>query len=134
MSALGGRDFYKILGIKKSSNQNDIKKAYRKLSIKYHPDKNSDPSAKDKYKEINEAYDVLSEPDKRRAYDRSGEEGVNQLLNQGAGGMNPFDIFGGFQRNQEEQKGPTIQLKARVTLNDVYIGKEFEMVYTRQTI
>ena len=76
----------------------------------------------------------MSDPDKRRAYDRSGEDGVNQLLNQGQGGMNPFDFFGGFNRNQDEQRGPTIKLKARVTLNDVYKGKELELVYTRQVI
>lgn len=132
---MGGRDFYKILGISKNATPKDIKKAYRKLSIKYHPDKNPDPEAKEKYKEINEANEILSDPDKRRVYDRSGEEGIKQMAQQGGGG-DPFDPFSMFfgHRQQGEAQGPDINLLLRVTLNDVYIGKEIEIVYTKQAI
>lgn len=70
-----GKDFYKILGITHESNEDEIKKAYRKLALKFHPDKNSDPDAEDKFKEIAEAYEVLTDPQKRSVYDQFGEEG-----------------------------------------------------------
>ena len=74
-----GRDFYSILGVSKSANAAEIKKAYRALSLKYHPDKNADdPSAIDKFTDVSAAYEVLSDPDKRRKYDKGGEEAVNQ--------------------------------------------------------
>eukprot|EP00061_Rhincodon_typus_P012088 g37576.t1 len=69
-----GKDYYKILGITKGTAEEDIKKAYRKLALKYHPDKNKSPDAEDKFKEIAEAYDVLSDPKKREIYDQYGEE------------------------------------------------------------
>lgn len=70
-----GKDYYKILGIQSGANEDEIKKAYRKMALKYHPDKNKDPSAEEKFKEIAEAYDVLSDPKKRAVYDQYGEEG-----------------------------------------------------------
>lgn len=122
------------MGVSRNASPKDIKKAFRRLSVKYHPDKNPDPEAKEMFKDINEANEVLSDPDKRRVYDRSGEEGIKQMAQQGqGGGFNPFDIFG-FQRPQEEAKGPDINLKVRVTLNDVYKGKEIEIQYTKQAI
>lgn len=69
-------DYYKILGVSKSASASDIKKAYRKLSLKYHPDKNPSPDASEKFAEIATAYDVLSDPDKRAAYNQGGEEAV----------------------------------------------------------
>lgn len=76
-----GKDYYDILGIKKSASEDEIKKAYRKQALKYHPDKNKSPGAEDKFKEIAEAYDVLSDPKKKDIYDRFGEEGeFNRLL------------------------------------------------------
>uniref|UniRef100_A0A1A8N0T2 DnaJ (Hsp40) homolog, subfamily B, member 1b n=2 Tax=Nothobranchius TaxID=28779 RepID=A0A1A8N0T2_9TELE len=71
-----GKDYYDILGIKKGASEDDIKKAYRKQALKYHPDKNKSPGAEDKFKEIAEAYDVLSDPKKKDVYDRFGEEGL----------------------------------------------------------
>lgn len=73
--AVMGKDYYKILGIQTGANEDEIKKAYRKMALKYHPDKNKDPNAEEKFKEIAEAYDVLSDPKKRAVYDQYGEEG-----------------------------------------------------------
>ena len=89
------RDFYSILGVPKSASPAEIKKAYRALSLKWHPDKNpDDASAVDKFTDLSAAYEALSDPDKRRKYDKCGEECLNEPENQG--GMNPFgDIFGG---------------------------------------
>lgn len=70
-----GKDYYDILGIKKDASEEDIKKAYRKQALRYHPDKNKSPGAEDKFKEVAEAYDVLSDPKKKDIYDRFGEEG-----------------------------------------------------------
>lgn len=72
-----GKDYYDILGIKKGASDDDIKKAYRKQALRYHPDKNTSPGAEEKFKEIAEAYDVLSDPKKKDIYDRYGEEGTS---------------------------------------------------------
>lgn len=71
-----GKDYYKILGVAKSASDEEIKKAYRKMALKYHPDKNKSPGAEEKFKEIAEAYDVLSDPEKRKMFDQFGEEGL----------------------------------------------------------
>jgi DnaJ-class molecular chaperone len=75
---LAGKDYYKILNVPRSASSADIKRAYRKLSLKYHPDKNPSPDAAQKFAEIAAAYDVLSDPEKREAYNRGGEEAVKQ--------------------------------------------------------
>ncbi|KAM8962297.1 dnaJ homolog subfamily B member 5 [Pelodytes ibericus] len=117
-----GKDYYKILGIPNGANEDEIKKAYRKMALKYHPDKNKDANAEDKFKEIAEAYDVLSDPKKRAVYDQYGEEGLKtgggSSGNTGNsfhytfhgdphatfasffGGSNPFDIFFGSNRSR----------------------------------
>ena len=81
------RDFYKILGVSKDASTSQIKKAYRKLAMTFHPDKNpDDPEASEKFHDINAAYEVLSDNDKREIYDRHGEEGLkNHEKNQGSG-------------------------------------------------
>jgi DnaJ-class molecular chaperone len=71
-----GKDYYKALGIQKGATEDEIKKAYRKMALKYHPDKNKSPGAEDKFKEIAEAYEVLSDPKKKEIYDTYGEEGL----------------------------------------------------------
>lgn len=86
-----GRDFYKILDISKNATPAEIKKSYRRLSLQYHPDKNPDnPEALEKFQEISAAHECLSDPDKRRKYDRGGEEALNAPERQ-----DPFDFFGG---------------------------------------
>uniref|UniRef100_A0A182T6M8 J domain-containing protein n=1 Tax=Anopheles maculatus TaxID=74869 RepID=A0A182T6M8_9DIPT len=91
-----GKDFYKILGVSKSASDDEIKKAYRKLALKYHPDKNKSPQAEERFKEVAEAYEVLSDKKKRDIYDQYGEEG----LKGGAGGMPGATGQGGqFQYN-----------------------------------
>lgn len=71
-----GKDFYKVLGVSPESNEDEIKKAYRKLALKFHPDKNSEADAEDRFKEIAEAYEILTDPKKRSIYDQFGEEGA----------------------------------------------------------
>ena len=94
------KDYYEILGVSKSATDDEIKKAYRKLALKYHPDRNpDDPSAEEKFKELGEAYEVLSDADKRAAYDRFGHAAFEQGGTGGggyAGGggvQDPMDIF-----------------------------------------
>lgn len=84
-----GKDYYKILGISKGASEDDIKKAYRKLALKYHPDKNKTADAEEKFKEVAEAYEVLSDKKKRDVYDRFGEEGLKGSAGGGGGGGGP---------------------------------------------
>ena len=89
------RDYYEILGVSKDASANEIKKAYRKVAMKYHPDKNPDnKQAEDKFKESAEAYSILSDEDKKSRYDQFGHDGVNQRFENGfSGGVNVEDIF-----------------------------------------
>lgn len=85
------KDFYSVLGIHRNSSEEEIKKAYRKLAMKYHPDKNpGNKNAEERFKEVSEAYEVLRDPKKKQMYDQFGHAGAH------AGGPNPFDGFGGF--------------------------------------
>ena len=86
------RDYYEVLGVDKNSDDQTIKRAFKRLAMKYHPDRNKEPGAEEKFKEINEAYAVLSDPQKRAAYDQYGFAGVDP--NQGGGGFGGG--FGGF--------------------------------------
>ena len=87
------RDYYEVLGVSKSATPDELKKAYRKMAIKYHPDKNpGDKEAEEKFKEAAEAYDVLSDPKKRQQYDQFG----HSMGQQGFGGAGGFGGFGGF--------------------------------------
>jgi len=83
-----GKDYYRVLGIAKGASDDEIKKAYRKLAMKYHPDKNNAPGAEEKFKEIGEAYDVLSDPKKKQIYDQYGEDGLKGAP--GGGGVPNF--------------------------------------------
>jgi len=127
--------FYKMLEVEKSAGEAEIKKAYRKMAIKHHPDKGGDP---EKFKEISRAYDVLSDPDKRSKYDKYGEEGLED------GGEDPSDIFnaffggggrgGGGGGRKRRQKTKDVVQPLKVTLEDLYNSKTKKMAITRQVI
>lgn len=93
------RDFYEVLGVSKNATADELKKAYRKLALEWHPDRNKAPEANEKFKEINEAYAVLSDTSKRQTYDQFGHSAFQPGMGQGAAGQGPFG--GGFN-----QQGP----------------------------
>merc|ERR1712137_1055351 len=125
--------FYSVLEVDKNVSEAEIKKAYRKLVVKHHPDKGGDP---EKFKEITRAYEVLSDAEKRSKYDRFGEEGLE------VGGGDPGDIFdaffgGGGRRAGGEckrQKTKEVTQSLRVTLEQLYNGQTKKMAITRQVI
>ena len=87
------RDYYEVLGVSSSASDEEIRKAFRKLALEYHPDRNKDPDAVDRFKEVNEAYQVLTNSEKRSRYDRLGHAGVDTS---GTTGFEGFENFGGF--------------------------------------
>ena len=127
------RDYYEVLGVDKNVSGDDLKKAYRKKAMKYHPDRNSDdPSAPDKFKESSEAYEVLSDASKRNSYDQFGHQGVDPSgFGGGSGeGFSDFgdifgDIFGGgdpFGRRQRSNRGSDLQYSMTISLEDAVRG------------
>ena len=91
------KDYYKILGVNRQAPPEEIKTKFRKLALEYHPDRNRDPSAQEKFKEINSAYQVLSDPQKRAQYDRFGDVGIGSgRWNSGFEGSETFGGFGPF--------------------------------------
>jgi molecular chaperone DnaJ len=136
------RDYYEILGVTKSSTAEEVKKAYRKIAIKYHPDKNpDDPSSEDKFKEAAEAYEILSNPEKKRRYDQFGHQGVNGGSHAGGsmnmddifsqfgdifgGGGSPFDsFFGGGNQGRNVRQGSNLRIKLKLTLEEIANGTE----------
>jgi molecular chaperone DnaJ len=137
------RDYYEVLGLPRNASTEDIKKAFRKLAFQYHPDRNSDSSASEKFKEINEAYEVLSDADKRAAYDRYGHTGADNLFGRGFEGfdMGGFgDIFeaffGGTGRTsrQESRRGEDLRYNITVSFEDAALGCEKEIDITRTEV
>lgn len=145
------RDYYEVLGVDKSASEDEIKKAYKKMAIKYHPDRNpGDKNAEEKFKEAAEAYDILRDPQKRQRYDQFGPEGVNGAGGFGGGqSMNMEDIFsmfgdifgggfsggfGGFggrseRRGTPKYRGRDQRLKVELDLNEIVNGttKKFKI-------
>lgn len=142
------RDYYEVLGVDRKAPVEEIKKAYRKLAIKFHPDKNpDDPTAEDKFKEAAEAYSILSDENKRKRYDQFGHQGVGGGAGAGAGGFgggftmedifsqfgdifgdsSPFgDMFGGQRTNggRRMRRGSDLRIKLKLDLNEVANGAE----------
>ncbi len=145
------RDYYEILGVEKNASDEELKKAYRKTAIKFHPDKNpDDPTAEDKFKEAAEAYEVLKDPQKRARYDQYGHQGVGgqgfggggmnmeDIFSQfgdifGGGGGSPFDSFfgGGGGRGQRMRKGSNLRIKLKLTLKEIATGVEKKIKVNR---
>ena len=144
------RDYYEVLGVDKNASEDDIKKAYRKIAIKYHPDRNpGDKTAEEKFKEAAEAYDVLHDPQKRQQYDQFGFEGLQSMggfsggggfsmddifsmfgsVFGGGGGFGGFSGFGGGGRQAARHHGSDLRLKVRLSLLDVANGvtKKFKV-------
>lgn len=136
------RDYYEVLGVAKNAPAEEIKKAYRKLAIKYHPDKNpNNPEAEEKFKEAAEAYEVLSTPEKKQRYDQFGHAGMGGAGNQG-GGMNMDDIFSNFGDifgddspfgsffggnrggGKARRKGSNLRIKLKLDLEEIAHGAE----------
>ncbi len=143
------RDYYEVLGVNKNASEDEIKKAYRKIAIKYHPDRNpGNKEAEEKFKEAAEAYDVLHDKQKRQQYDQfgfDGPTGAGGFGGFGGAGMNMDDIFsmfgdifggragfggfGGGQRRPQQHRGSDLRLKVKLSLNEVANGvtKKFKV-------
>ena len=142
------RDYYEVLGIDRNASASEIKKAYRKLAKKYHPDVNpGDKEAEAKFKEATEAYSVLSDPDKRRQYDQFGHAAFDGGAGGGGGftNMNMDDIFGSFgdifgdlfggggsrrRANNGPMKGANLRARVNITFEDAVFGCEKELEIT----
>ncbi|MFH0896685.1 MAG: molecular chaperone DnaJ [Candidatus Bathyarchaeota archaeon] len=146
------QDYYEVLGVSKDTQKEDIKNAYRKLALQYHPDRNKSPDAEEKFKEISEAYAVLSDDEKRKQYDAYGHEGIGEKYSPedifrgadfgdvfrdsgvGFGGFDDiFDMFLGRQRRWQNgpQKGTDLGYNLEITLEDVAAGLENEIYIPR---
>ena len=140
------RDYYDILGVSKNASQDEIKRAYRKMSKKYHPDINKEPGAEEKYKEVQEAYETLSDDQKRAAYDQYGPDGANGFGGQGGfGGFDGGAGFGGFEdifssffgggatRNPNApRQGDDLQYRVNLSFEEAIFGAEKEVHYNRE--
>ncbi len=138
------KDYYELLGIERAANADAIKKAYRKLAMQYHPDKNPDPAAAETFKEVNRAYEVLSDPQKRAMYDRFGHAGVDNAAGgpQGFDGFSHFSGFGdifdaffggsqGGRRRRGPARGADLRYNLGITFEEAAFGVEKEIDFQR---
>ena len=139
------KDYYKILGVERNASEDEIKKAYRKMAMKYHPDKNDgDAESEAKFKEIAEAYDILSTPDKKSNYDRYGSVNGGGPFGGGFGDFDMGDIFSNFgdifggafnQRyggQKTQSKGSNLRIKVSLTIDEILKGTNKKIKYKRQ--
>lgn len=138
-------DYYEILGVNKNASESELKKAYYKLSKRYHPDKNpGNKEAEEKFKDISEAYSILSDKEKRQIYDKYGKDGLKQngIGESGFGGFDPFDLFNSFfadsfgksfsKKNEStKQKTRDVIANCNVTIRDLYNGRVLKRKVTR---
>ena len=143
---MNNTEYYDRLGVSKDASQDEIKRAYRKMSKKYHPDINKEPGAEEKYKEIQEAYETLSDAQKRAAYDQYGPDGANGFGGQGSfGGFDGGAGFGGFEdifssffgggatRNPNApRQGDDLQYRVNLSFEEAVFGAEKEIHYNRE--
>lgn len=137
-------DYYKILEINKDASSDEIKKAYRKLALKYHPDHNKSPDASEKFKSINEAYEILSDSEKRKIYDKFGIDGLkgnnqnfhftdmNDIFSKFFNNTDPFAKM--FNFNQNKRKADDIIIQFYVPLKDLYCGRKIKQSINVQVI
>ena len=143
---MNNTEYYDRLGVSKDASQDEIKRAYRKMSKKYHPDINKEPGAEEKYKEVQEAYEALSDDQKRAAYDQYGPDGANGFGGQGGfGGFDGGAGFGGFEdifssffgggatRNPNApRQGDDLQYRVNLSFEEAIFGAEKEVHYNRE--
>ena len=143
---MNNTEYYDRLGLSKDASQDEIKRAYRKMSKKYHPDINKEPGAEEKYKEVQEAYETLSDDQKRAAYDQYGPDGANGFGGQGSfGGFDGGAGFGGFEdifssffgggatRNPNApRQGDDLQYRVNLSFEEAIFGAEKEVHYNRE--
>lgn len=143
---MNNTEYYDRLGVSKDASQDEIKRAYRKMSKKYHPDINKEPGAEEKYKEVQEAYETLSDNQKRAAYDQYGPDGANGFGGQGGfGGFDGGAGFGGFEdifssffgggatRNPNApRQGDDLQYRVNLSFEEAIFGAEKEVHYNRE--
>lgn len=133
---------YDLLGVKPNASDSDLKKAYRKLALQYHPDKNSSPEAGEKFKEISMAYEVLANAEKRRIYDQHGEQGIKEGGGGGPGFSSPMDIFdmffgggfGGGRAPRGPRRTKNIMHQLSVSLEDMYNGTTRKLALQKNVI
>ncbi len=141
------RDYYEVLGVGRNATTSEIKKQYRTVAIKYHPDKNpGNKQAEEKFKELSEAYHVLSDPKRRSAYDQFGHSATSGDFSSGMGGFEDFfsgegfsdvfgDIFGSFMgrsSRSSEQRGNDLQYNLQISFRDAVKGNSIEIEFPRQ--
>lgn len=141
---MSNQDYYEVLGVGRNASDDEIKAAFRKLARQYHPDVNKDPGAEEKFKEINEAYGVLSDREKRARYDRFGREGLGNM-----GGFHDYtvdfgdlfeELFGSFgfstgrSSRRSPRRGRDLQMQVRLTFEEAVFGVEKEIEFQREEV